>query len=241
MFVRSTILAVSIVAGFVSPAAAGQQLAQAAIESGVMMRNASPSAEPRASQRKARVPAVPAAAPAPAGELVSAAPVVAYDAAAPAEVGPTMNLVIGKSTLIRLPAPISRISVGNPAVADVTLISSRELYLLGKTYGTTNVILWGRNGPTTIIDVSVSIDSTALQNRLRELLPSEQGIVVKTAADSVVLAGEVSSAMQASYAVSIAEAYARSYGTGLRTPIVAGDQDVQPGQALDAWFRIDWE
>ncbi|MCD6680249.1 MAG: type II and III secretion system protein family protein [Burkholderiaceae bacterium] len=143
-----------------------------------------------------------------------------------------MNLVIGKSTLLRLPTPISRISVGNPAVADVTLISSRELYLLGKTYGTTNVILWGRDSPTTIIDVSVSIDSTALQNRLRELLPNEKGIVVKTAADSVVLGGEVSSALQADYAVSIAEAYTRSYGTGLQAPIVAGNQEAQPGQTL---------
>ncbi|MFP5406411.1 MAG: type II and III secretion system protein family protein, partial [Gammaproteobacteria bacterium] len=68
--------------------------------------------------------------------------------------------------------------------------------------------------------------------RLRELLPDETGIVVKTAADSVVLAGEVSSAMQADYAVSISEAYARSYSTGLQAPIQSGNEAAQPGQPL---------
>ncbi len=227
---RSTVLAVSILAGLSSPAFSEELIAQAAMESGVLMRNATPAQSPkRFAPRRVQVPvAAPAASIAP----VSTSPTAAFDASAPAEVGPAMNLVIGKSTLLRLPAPISRISVGNPAVADVTLISSRELYLLGKTYGTTNVILWGRDTPTTIIDVSVSIDSTALQNRLRELLPSENGIVVKTAADSVVLGGEVSSALQADYAVSIAEAYTRSYGTGLQAPIMAGNQEAQPGQTL---------
>src|SRR4051812_20474935 len=62
--------------------------------------------------------------------------------AGPAMIGPTMTLVAGKSTLLRLDAPIDRVSVGNPSVADVTIISPRELYILGKTHGATNVILW---------------------------------------------------------------------------------------------------
>ena len=187
--------------------------------------------------RSAAVPkATPAAPKAPGaagpGTLTSSGVQAPFETVGPAEIGPGMSLTIGKSTLVRLPAPISRISVGNPTVADVTLISSQELYLLGKTYGSTNVILWSRSGPTTIIDVSVSIDAGSLQARLRELLPEEQGIVVRTAADSVVLAGEVSSALQAQYAVSIAEAFARSYSVGLQSAIRAGNQEVQQGQAI---------
>jgi len=170
-------------------------------------------------QRPQAAPAQPAA-------------VAPYESVGPSEIGPAMSLTIGKSTLVRLAAPISRISVGNPTVADVTLISSRELYLLGKTYGSTNVILWSRNGPTTIIDVAVGIDSGALQTRLHELLPGEKGIVVRTAADSVVLAGEVSSSLQADYAISIAEAFARSYGLGIQAPIIAGNPEAQAGEAV---------
>ena len=80
----------------------------------------------------------------------------------PAVIGPTMRLVTGKSTLLRLDAPIDRVSVGNPAVADVTIISPRELYLLGKSFGSTNVILWSKGGPTTAIDVVIDIDAGLL-------------------------------------------------------------------------------
>jgi pilus assembly protein CpaC len=139
-----------------------------------------------------------------------------------AEIGPTMNLSIGKSTLVRLPAPIERISVGDPSVADVTLISNRELYLLGKTFGSTNVIMWGRAGATTIVDVNVGVDAKSLEARMRELLPQETGIVVGTAADAVVLSGTVSSLLKADQAVSIAEAYARRIATSVATAGAAG-------------------
>ncbi|MFA7666733.1 MAG: type II and III secretion system protein family protein, partial [Burkholderiaceae bacterium] len=162
----------------------------------------------------------------------------ASEAAGPAQLGPAMQLTLGKSTLLRLDVPVARISVGNPDVADVTLISPRELYLLGRTYGTTNVILWSRSGPTTIIDLAVALDPGALQARLRELLPDETGIVVHTAADSVVLAGEVSSALQAQYAVTIAEAFARGYGQarGLRGSDAGADDmaGVQSSQRTGA-------
>ncbi|MEN9776221.1 MAG: hypothetical protein RL322_3291, partial [Pseudomonadota bacterium] len=55
------------------------------------------------------------------------------------QIGRPIALVAGKSTLIHVDSPIERISVGNPAVADVTLISPEELYLLGKTFGSTNL------------------------------------------------------------------------------------------------------
>lgn len=159
------------------------------------------------------------------------APVV-VDSPAPAEIGPTMNLTIGKSTLVRLPAAIDRISVGNPAVTDVTLISPRELYLLGKAFGSTNVIMWRKNAATTIIDVNVAVDIGTLEQRIRELLPNEKDIRVSSAADSVVLSGTVSSAAKADTAARIAEAYVRTFSRGITLPIAAGDQQAAPGQTL---------
>jgi pilus assembly protein CpaC len=163
---------------------------------------------------------------APASAPVAAVPV------APSEIGPSMSLVVGKSTLLRLPGPIERISVGNPAVADVTLISARELYLLGKSFGSTNVIMWRKGGPTTIIDVAVSADATALQDRLRMLLPDEKEIRVSAAADSLVLSGVVSSAQKASQAVQIAESFIRAYSRGLTLAVTAGNQTAQQGEQI---------
>ncbi len=156
----------------------------------------------------------------------------APESSMPSEIGPAMSLVVGKSTLIRLADPIERISVGNPAIADVTMINSRELYLLGKTFGSTNVMMWRKGGPTTIIDVAVSADASALLQRLRTLLPEEKGIKVEAAADSLVLAGVVTSAVKAEYAMQIAEGFIRAYTRGMTLPVTAGNPVAAQGQTI---------
>src|SRR5262245_32600228 len=157
------------------------------------------------------------------------APSVQEMPAGPASIGPPITLITGKSTLLRLDAPIDRISLGNPAIADVTIISPRELYFLGKTFGSTNVILWRKGGLTTVIDVIVNLDAGLVQDQLAQLLPAEKGIRVSAAADSVVLSGVVSSSYQVQQAVAIAEAYVRNINKGLVLPIVAGDTKGGPG------------
>ena len=133
-------------------------------------------------------------------------------------VGPSMDLVIGKSTLMRVPSPVTRISLGNPNVADVTLISPTELYLLGKSYGSTNLIIWRKGGGATAIDVNVNIDYGRMEKKLRELMPEEASIKVRPAADSVILTGMVSSAVKAKYAEDIANAFVRDVNKSLVLP-----------------------
>ena len=149
-----------------------------------------------------------------------------------ATIGPALELVIGKSTLMRVPSPIERISVGNPNIADVSLISPVELYLLGKNYGSTNMVIWRKGGATTAIDVNVSIDIARMEHKLRELMPDEKSIKVHAAADSVILTGEVSSAVKAKYAEEIANAFVRDINRALVLPITAGDTKVQAGTVL---------
>ena len=136
-----------------------------------------------------------------------------------AEIAPPVTLTVGKSTLMRLPGPIERISIGNTSVLDVTLTSNRELYLLGKTFGGSNVMLWGKDGGVTVIDISVVIDTSGLQLQLGAILPGERGIVVRSASDSIVLAGSVTSAIKADQAVAIAEGFARA---SARVVVAAG-------------------
>ncbi len=153
-------------------------------------------------------------------------------------IAPAMDLVVGKSTLLRLPGPIERISLGNPAVADVTLISPSELYLLGKTFGSTNVIMWRRGGPTTIFDVTVSADVTGLRDRLKSVMPEEQGIQIQASSDSIVLSGTVSSALKADHVVQIAESFVRVASRGITLPIAIGAQTAQPGQQLSVGQEV---
>jgi pilus assembly protein CpaC len=142
--------------------------------------------------------------------------------AQPARIGPQMNLTVGKSTLLRLPDAIERMSVANPGIADVTPISERELYLLGKDLGTTNLIIWSKNGQATVIDISVSADPTLLERELRTLLPSENDIRVTMTADSIVLQGTVADAVKAAQAHEIAQAWVRRLTRGLVVPVSSG-------------------
>lgn len=147
-------------------------------------------------------------------------------------IGPSLDLSTGKSTLIRFPSAIERISLGNPVVADVTLISPLELYVLAKAYGSTNMIVWRKGGGATAIDINVSIDSDRMQKKLLEILPNEKGIKVRAAADSVILTGMVSSAVKSKQAEEIANAYVRDVNKNLVLPIVAGDNKASSGTTL---------
>lgn len=164
---------------------------------------------------------------------VAAAPLPSVDISTDlATVGPSMDLTVGKSTLLRMPTEVTRISLGNPTVADVTLISPTELYLLGKTYGSTNLIVWRKGGGATAIDVNVNIDYRRMEAKLRELLPDETGIQVRPAADSVILTGQVSSAAKAMAAEEIANAFVRDVNKSLVLPVVAGDNRAESGATM---------
>ncbi|GAB3545516.1 hypothetical protein GCM10027343_22040 [Noviherbaspirillum agri] len=125
----------------------------------------------------------------------------------PTDIAPPLQLAAGKSSILRAQHDISRISVGNPDTADVVLLNSREVYVLGKKTGSTNIFLWSKGGRTTVIDVSVGADTAGLKGRLNQLLPGEKGIMVDAAGDAIVLSGNVSDAVKAQRAVLLAEQF----------------------------------
>jgi len=185
-----------------------------------------------ASTALAQAPAVIKGTTTTQSATVAAAPMSASVGTDLSTVGPALNLTIGKSTMMRVPSAITRISVGNPTIADVTLISTTELYLLGKTYGSTNLIVWRKGAGPTAIDVNVNIDVARMEAKIHELLPGEKGITVRPAADSVILTGVVSSAVKAKAAEDIANAFVRDVNKSLVLPIVAGEDKVASGTRL---------
>jgi pilus assembly protein CpaC len=114
---------------------------------------------------------------------------------------------------VQLAEPARNRTLGNPAVAQATLVSPRTLYLVGMNVGTTNMIIQGASGACQLLEVIVGVDANGLQQSLRELLPEERGIRVASAAGNLVLGGHVSSAPAAQQAMEIARAYAGSQPT----------------------------
>ncbi|MEY2825043.1 MAG: hypothetical protein RLZ64_1581 [Pseudomonadota bacterium] len=120
-----------------------------------------------------------------------------------------ITLPIGKSTLLRLPDAVTNRTLGNPAVAQAMLVSAETLYLLGVEIGSTNMIVQGRSGRCSAIDIVVTLDPGALQATLQELMPEEKQIRVSAAADSLILSGTVSDTFAAARAHDLALAYVR--------------------------------
>ncbi len=112
-----------------------------------------------------------------------------------------------KSRVIGLNAPASRVSVGNPDVADILILRSTQLYVLGKDLGTTNVLLWDRDDALIgTLNVEVTHDLQSLKEKLFRLLPKDK-IEVHSAQRNIVLAGRVSNITNMNAALRIAEGY----------------------------------
>ena len=137
--------------------------------------------------------------PVPANTTASAQPVGARPV--------SIALVTGKSRLHKFKDPVSRISIGDPSIADVMVVSPQELYLLGKKPGATNVLVWHAGDKTTAIDVMVGADTAAVQALFKQLMPDQKQLRVTAAGESLVLSGQVSDAVKVQQAIQIAEEY----------------------------------
>jgi pilus assembly protein CpaC len=149
----------------------------------------------------------------------AATPALAQASGAHADAGPRcsgegakpgkLQLFLGKSAMMRLPEPLLHRSVGNPAVLQAMLVAADTLYLAGVDIGSTNMIIQGKSGACTVIDVVVSMDPSAFQASLADVLPDEKQIRVVAAADTLVLTGTVSDAATLVRAGELAAAFVR--------------------------------
>ena len=119
----------------------------------------------------------------------------------------SMAVPLYKSRVVALNSPATRVSVGNPDVADILILRSTQLYVLGKDLGTTNILLWDR-GDNLIgtLNVEVTHDLQSLKEKLFRLLPKEK-IEVYSAQRNIVLAGRVSSIVNMNAALRVAQGY----------------------------------
>ncbi|MGR9013178.1 MAG: type II and III secretion system protein family protein [Gammaproteobacteria bacterium] len=119
------------------------------------------------------------------------------------------KVALGKASFISLPSAIHGFTVGNPEVADVTILDPTHLYILGKKLGSTNVILLcgKRNEPCgRNLNVEVTHDLDGLKSKLNELFPGESPKVLSSQG-SIVLAGQVSGSQKMDAIYRIAETF----------------------------------
>jgi pilus assembly protein CpaC len=126
-----------------------------------------------------------------------------------------MTLLMGKSNLMKLPEPVRHRSVGNAGVAQAMLVAPDTLYLLGVDVGTTNMIIQGKSGACSVVDISVVLDPSAIQSAMATALPDEKNIKVTSANETVVLTGSVSDGAALARAGELAVAFVQETSRSL--------------------------
>ena len=76
---------------------------------------------------------------------------------------------INKTQIMRLPSPASAIVVGNPAIADVSVHSPTMLFVNGRGYGVTNVIILDELG-NVMMDTNIQVSKSQSASGKRVLM-----------------------------------------------------------------------
>jgi len=127
--------------------------------------------------------------------------------AATAQSGKVVSVPHHQSTQLMISGKAKKVTLGDPAVVDMVILRSNELFLIGKRLGTTNITVWDSRGR--IIEsfsVEVTHDINTLKAKLHQFMPNEQ-IEVHSSQDKIVLKGLVSSQQNMDTAVKLAETF----------------------------------
>ena len=135
-----------------------------------------------------------------------------------------LKVPMNRAVVVESDVPFAELSIANPGIADISTLSDRTIYVLGKLPGRTTLTLLGGDGRLiTNVEVHVTPDIAEFKERLRQILPGEQ-IEVRTANDGIVLSGTVSSIDRLDRALDLAERYAPERVSNLMS--VGGTQQV---------------
>ena len=136
----------------------------------------------------------------------------------------TLEVPMNRAVVVESDVPFAELSIANPGIADISTLSDRTVYILGKAPGRTTLTLLGPDGRLIMnVDVAVTPDVAEFKERLRQILPGER-IEVRTANDGIVLSGSVSSTARLDRALELARRYAGDKVSNLMT--VGGTQQV---------------
>ena len=135
-----------------------------------------------------------------------------------------LELKAGHSVVAKLPKAVKRISVGEPKIADVLVINPRQIYVNGKSPGSTNLTMWDNSERLLgIFEVRVARDLTRLKEHLFRIMPNE-AVEVREMEGAVLLSGKVSSSEAKTRAEAVAKAFAPKNVTSVLK--VGGSQQV---------------
>jgi len=119
-------------------------------------------------------------------------PLAAIPTAAQSE-GQALHVFVGKSVVINVQAPVSRILSSNPAVIDTLATSPTQVVVEGRAPGVSSLILWDSTGHSQILDVTVDVNISHLRTAIEQTYPGQR-VDLQSDGAHLILTGTVSDA-----------------------------------------------
>lgn len=114
--------------------------------------------------------------------------------------------VEGKTQLIKFDEPVKRISITDPSMADLVLLSPKELLLNGKKAGRTSLLFWGDSDKPVFFNLVVQQDTDAVIQAIEQIAPNEN-IKYTPTDDGLILSGHISSTTVKNNITNVVKAY----------------------------------
>src|SRR3954452_13422600 len=105
--------------------------------------------------------------------------------------GQALHVFVGKSVVINVETPVSRILSSNPAVIDTLATSPKQVVVEGKTPGVSSLIIWDSGGHSQILDVTVDVNISHLRTAIEQTYPGQQ-VNIQSDGAHLILTGTVS-------------------------------------------------
>ena len=142
------------------------------------------------------------------GLSLPAAASAAFKQGVPGASATTLHLQANQSFLVDSDLDIRRVSIGKPEIADVTVVTPKQLMVTGKAPGETTLIYWSEAGVPTSVDVNVWVEN-GVRKGLEKIVPGEKFEMSGTP-ETTILTGSVSSETAQHRLVEGAKAYTRN-------------------------------
>jgi pilus assembly protein CpaC len=133
------------------------------------------------------------------------------------------NLEVGETRLLTLPKPIVRVSVANPEVSDVQVVTPSQVLITAKSVGFTHLILWDSSETPLVIAVSATRNLDQLREQFKNLFPGSD-IKVSSVGELIVLSGSSTDLRMPARAAEVAQLHSEKIANLIQ---VTGDQQVQ--------------
>lgn len=136
--------------------------------------------------------------------------------------GQLIRVPVNKSVLVDFSVPVREVRLAKPEFAEVNAISPQQILVTGKSFGTTQMIVWIDGNTQRVFDVAVDLELDRLKASIRTAVPRSR-VKVHALLDAVVLTGRVPDAESAARVMEIAKVFSSRVINQMQ---VAGTQQV---------------